>query len=322
MLGLALAVLLAAPASTAAFHTGEVQLAVPKKTGFELWDYRSEWNVNYTMASGGCVLIYKCVFYASGHFVIPTPNGVIFEDSKTISFWDGTLTYYGLPGKGYTDIFSDDSELGEIAPARSGRFLVAERSADRARGARLIEFTLQGRVKDHVFPELLDPNGRALGARHIELLADGCTLLYTNGSDDANGNRVRRMNICTDTAETDFATLIAGQYAGAIRQMPDGNVIVANGSGIFRFNSDGSLIRTYDFLGVTHVALTSSGDGFWAGGANDGAPQLRFYGNGSSIRIGNPEMQPPASADEVSDLVVAGEWRAAVAGPPRRRAAH
>src|SRR5207248_6897460 len=120
-----------------------------------------------------------------------------------ISFWDGTLLTFQMPGKAYRDIFSDDVELGEIAPARFGHFLVAERSADRARGARLIEFTLQGRLADHVFPEVLDANGRALGARHIELLADGCTLLYTNGSDDANGNRVRRMDICTDTAETD-----------------------------------------------------------------------------------------------------------------------
>src|SRR5438105_15796968 len=81
----------------------------------------------------------------------------------------------------------------------------------------------------------------------------------------------------------------------------------------------------YDLWGYRsewNVNYTMAGDSFWAAGANDGAPQLRFYGDGSSLRIGNPEMQPPASADEVSDLVVAGEWRTAVANPPRRRVAH
>ncbi|HUJ14635.1 MAG TPA: hypothetical protein VL284_12685 [Thermoanaerobaculia bacterium] len=313
MLGLALALMLTRPAATTPFPTGQVQLA----TNHDLWEYEPGWE--YTIATG-CALIFTCPAYSRANFDIPSPDGVFFEDGQTISFWDGVPEGFLESGKGYTDLFSDDAELSEIAPMGGGRLLVAERWADRARGAKLIEFDLHGRIGDHPFPEVLDANGRALGAEHIELLADRCTLLYTNGLDDPNGNRVRRMNICTDTAESDFATLVAGQDAGAIRQMPDGSVIVANGDAILRFSSDGSLMNSDEFPGVTHVALTPGGTEFWAAGVDNGAPVLRFFGDGSSIMIGNPDMQPPASADDITELVVAGEWRAAVAGPPRRRA--
>ena len=296
----------------------------------ELWVHTGG---TYASASGlaGSLLIYKYVPVATseGHFLIPTAMPleptyyppVIFHYRRTVSAWDGSPTYYELPGKGYDEIFTDDAELTEIAPMRAGHFLVAERSSDRTRGAKLIEFTVQGRVAEYRFPELV-VNDKALGAMHIEVLADQCTILYTLGNDDPRGNRVRRMNICTGQAESDFAPLIAGEYAGSIRQMANGDVIVANGFAILRFNSNGSLLRLYGFPGVTHVALTSDGDAFWAAGADGGVPQLRSFGDGSSIRIGNPEMRPPASADEVSDLVVTGEWRSAVAGPPRRRVAH
>jgi len=285
---------------------------------FNEWEYTSAWPNAYPW--GWQLTIKPIPFTGPGHFIEPAQNEVVFHFNQTVSVWDGTVTGFLSPSKGYRDIFTDDMELTEIAPMRSGHFLVAERSADRSRGASVIEFSLQGRITDHVFPELLDSNGRALGASHIELAADQCTLMYTLGSDDPEGGRIRRMNICNDTAESDFATLLPGQYAGAIRQLADGTVIAADGSAILRFAADGSLFQSYEFPGVTHLALTPDGTAFWAAGVNLGTEELRYFGDGSTIRLGNASSQSGFVAEDVSDLVVVGEWRAAVSA--RQRVAH
>src|SRR5204862_452166 len=130
---------------------------------------------------------------------------VLFHDGHTLSVWNGTQR----------DIFHDDAHLGEIAPLRGGRFLVAERS-----GAKLIEFDLRRRIADFDLPD---------GALHVEALANNCTVLYSTGADA----RVRRANICGGAAGPDFASLPAGNVAGAIRQMPGGDVLVAGGDAVF-----------------------------------------------------------------------------------------
>ncbi|HEX9160505.1 MAG TPA: hypothetical protein VF980_02260, partial [Thermoanaerobaculia bacterium] len=130
-----------------------------------------------------------------GQFLAPAPNRILFHDKHTMSVWDGVSPRF-------TNLFTDDAELSEIAPGSFGRYLVAERFADPARGARLIEFDLDGVVAEHPFgPNIVNRIG--VGASHIELLADHCTLLYTTGDDDPLGNRVRRMNICTNQPEPD-----------------------------------------------------------------------------------------------------------------------
>ena len=190
---LILAALVTAP--LAAFERGEVYFDV---TGTGLWVYRSGWP--YAVGVG-VPLIYKTVpFAGAGHFLVPAPDRILFTLDRTVSVWDGVARYYNEPGKGYDDIFPAGTDLGEIAPSRAGRYLVAERWNDRGRGAKLIEFDLHGRVEEYRFPELI-ANDRALGAMHIELLADHCTVLYTLGNDDPAGSRVRRLNICTNEAQ-------------------------------------------------------------------------------------------------------------------------
>jgi hypothetical protein len=200
---------------------------------------------------------------------------------------------------------------------RSGNFLVAERWNDLAHGAGLIEFNFKGTVRSYRFPDVIDSaNQRALGARHIELLADDCTLLYTLGDDDANGNRVRRMNICTGLPQTDFATLPAGQYAGAIRQLAGGNVLVADGTAVLQFSSEGSLLRSYQLPGVTSLALSVDGRTFWAAAVDHEQATLMHFnpavvdGAAVSVSLGNPGSQSSVVPLEVSDLVVVDEWRA------------
>ena len=251
---LALLLILAAFLTTPliAFERGEVYFGTrthfpggPVATSFDLFVYRAGWN--YALFTGGTVLIYKPVPFAwpGQFFLVPVPNRILFGYNGTVSVWDGVYHYANEPGKGYDDIVTDDTDLSEIAPGWPGRYLVAERSNDRARGARLIEFDLHGRIAEYRLPEVV-VNDRAIGAMHIEMLADQCTVLYTTGHDDPAGNRVHRFNICSNEPQPDFASLIAGEYAGAIRQLPNGDVLVANGSAILRFTSAGSFVRDTD----------------------------------------------------------------------------
>ncbi len=325
-----LSILLSLPA--AAFDKGDVLFEYRAHTpgdansrSYELWVHNIGWR--YAVMQGSA-LIYKPVPYSGlgGHLLIPSPNEIVFHHQRTVSLWDGVPTRGNLPGKGYTEIFTADTELSEIAPIRSGNYLVAERWAEQS--AKLIEFNIHGRIAEHPFPEVIDPaTNRALGAMHIELLSDQCTVLYTLGSEDPAGSRVRRMNVCTNQAQTDFATLLPGQYAGSIRQLPNGNVLVANGTAVLQFDAAGSLVRTYENPGVTHLALSTDGKAFWAASVDLEKAHLRRFDWSAvdattppSIQLGNDGMQIGTVPLETSDLVVVGEWRASTRAARRGRA--
>jgi hypothetical protein len=250
----------------------------------------------------GDIGVYKIVPYWADQFLIPAPNVVVFHDGHTVSFWDGTSMLLTDPRAPYSNIFSDDAHLTEIAPMRSGHFLVAEARIDR--GAKLIEFDTRKKIAEMPFD----------GAAHIELLSDQCTLLYTNGD-----LRVRRMNICTGEAASDFATLLPGEAAGSVRQMPNGHVLVAAGTGIVEFQADGSF-WTYDaFAGVTHVALTPDGASFWAGSRN---AQLWLVDPRTTTAAAVDLSYPGPLPIDVKDLVVVGEWRASMTPARARGARH
>lgn len=315
-----LALLLTTP--LAAFDRGDVllenrthvpALGIPGPL-YELWVHTG-WR--YAFSGGWQLLIHKPIPYTGpGRFLVPRPDQILSHHEQTVSVWDGVARPYWTEGKGYTEVFRHDTELSEIAPMRSGNFLVAEQWNDR--GAKLIEFNLQGRVAEYSFPEGIDTaTNRALGAMHIELLSDQCTVLYTLGKEIAS-NRVRRLNICTKQPQTDFASLVAGEYAGSIRQLPSGDILVANGSAVLQFTSQGSLVRSYQFPGVTHLALTTDGSAFWAAGVYLEKAHLRRFdlstpdADPPSLQLGNDEMKTLVVPLDVADLVIVGEWRAAL----------
>lgn len=210
--------LLSLPA--AAFDRGDVLLenrshrpGDGNSTSYDSWIHFG-WHYAFAM---GSALMYKPVPYhgVPGHFLIPTPADIVFHHERIVSHWDGVPRRGNTPGKGYTEIFTADAELSEIAPMRSGNYLVAERWTDGSRAARVIEFNVRGRVAEHPFPELIDPaTRRALGATHIELSSDQCTLLYTLGGDDPGGSRVRRMNLCYASGAGRFRDPAAGRVRG------------------------------------------------------------------------------------------------------------
>ena len=308
---IAVLVLFLAALPLAAFERGEVYFEHTSTYPGNSSPYSEAWvfapAFTHAFGTGGTLLLYKEVpMFGEGHFFIPAPNEILFHHDQTVSVWDGVNHVFNEPGLGYTELFHDDRELGEIAPMRPGLFLVPERGAA---GARLIVFSAQSRVAEIPFP-----NG--LGAEHIELLGDRCTLLY------GLGNRVARMNICTREALSDFAAMSAGETVGSIRQLPDGDVLVADGDGILQFSAGGALLRTYPFAGATRIALTPDGGAFYAGGVNAGKAELRFYGDGTEIPLGNPEMQSITVPLQPDDVVVVGEWRAAAQPMLRQRAVH
>ena len=106
------------------------------------------------------------------------------------------------------------------------------------------------------------------GTDHIDLAPDGCTMFYT--SRDAN---VYRFNVCTNTQLLPFNTQpLPGDIAYHVRVLPDGGVLVADGTRLVRLDASGNLVPTSYFApgesnywgGVDHI-----GDGtFWATNAD------------------------------------------------------
>lgn len=281
-----LAVIFAAPVS-GQFLRGEVEFVTSAAYWVAWPDFPS------VADCCGDIGLYKQVPYFADQFLTTGPNVMVFHDGHTMSFWDGSAVPVGDSRPAYTTIFTDSAHLTEIAPMRPNRFLVAS-------DTKLIAFDVRQKIREIPFA----------GAKHIELLGDDCTLLYTKADEV-----VRRMNVCTGAVEPDFASLLPNETAGSIRQLPNGHVLVAATTGVVEFQQDGSF-WTYDSLvGVTHIALAPDGASFWAGSTN-----------GQLFRVDPNTMAATAVMTgytgkpiEIRDLVVAGEWRAS-ATPAHMRA--
>ena len=112
-----------------------------------------------------------------------------------------------------------------------------------------------------------DYNGNFLGTLFsgrtdfFDIQADQCTALITQ-----EGSSILTHNLCTNTSLPDFASGVSGQ-AYALRIRTNGDVMLADGSVIRRFNSAGAEIMTYDATGENSwFALNLDPDGttFWS----------------------------------------------------------
>lgn len=101
---------------------------------------------------------------------------------------------------------------------------------------------------------------------------------------------------------------------------------MANGAAVLQFDSKGSLLRTYENRGVTHLALSTDGKVFWSAGVDLEKAYLRGFDLStpnaapSSIQLGNDGMFTLLVPLETTDLVVVGEWRASTSARRRGRA--
>ena len=102
----------------------------------------------------------------------------------------------------------------------------------------------------------------------IDLASDQCTMFYSD-----EGNTIHRFNVCTNTALTNFVTVVGANFY-ALRILPNGDVLAAAGPSVRRFNSAGTeILPAYTATGETFFfALNTDPDGthFWSGGITSG----------------------------------------------------
>jgi hypothetical protein len=192
--------------------------------------------------------------------------------------------------------------VSDIVPMRSGNLLIADTWAP----LRMIEMTRGGGIV-----ATYDLPGQYGSA--VELFSDQCTLLHAPGLEYVGPHpRVRRYNICTRTEQPDFAVLAANEQPTDMRQLPDGDVLIATREKVYRYSARGQLVRTYSVPAV-QLALTHDGLGFWAVGPEFPNDVLR------RVDFANPDAPFVVTAQRFRNtrgLAVVGEWRASA---PRAR---
>jgi hypothetical protein len=119
-------------------------------------------------------------------------------------------------------------------------------------------------VPGEPFPSELHPAEEAQGISWLDLAGDGCTLFYTS-----MGPNVKRFDVCTDAQLPDFNTTpLPGAFTHDLRVLPDGGLLVANGSVITRLTGTGAIAQTYAVAAEEPqlwTGLDIVGDGtFWA----------------------------------------------------------
>ncbi len=143
-----------------------------------------------------------------------------------------------------------------------------------------------------------------IGIGVFDLAADQCTIFYGNPVD-----RIRRYDVCNAAPLTDFVSIPS---PGHLRILADGGLLVTSSDSIYRLNSSGVILRTYQVPGQlfwSGIAVDVDGRSFWAIGSGDSA--FKF-----DIASG-AQMASFRSSDYLFDAItVVGEPRAALAGPP------
>jgi hypothetical protein len=156
----------------------------------------------------------------------------------------------------------------------------------------------------------LDPAGNLLatfnvarqdrGSDWVELLQDQKTLLYTS-----EGTSVKSFDISKNQQNADFATNLPGLSAFALRQLPDGTVLVADSTAALRLTSGGAIETTYTpnpaSQGIFALNLDPDGTSFWTADLITGVI-YRF-----DIASGNQLTSFTAPSHFVSGLAIFGE---------------
>jgi hypothetical protein len=108
------------------------------------------------------------------------------------------------------------------------------------------------------------------GSDWIDLSSDQCTIFYTS-----EGSTVKRFNVCTNTQLADFATGLPSPCY-AVRRRPNGEVLVACASAVFRLDANGAVLQSYTLGSVGEASfffamnLDPDGTSFWTAGYSSG----------------------------------------------------
>ena len=117
----------------------------------------------------------------------------------------------------------------------------------------------------------------------FDLAADQQVVYYTQ-----EGRSILRYNLVTNAAAGAAFTLPGGGNAYAIRLLPSGGLLVADGSNIKRLNAAGAVTQTYDQAGIDDwFALNLDPDGvtFWSAGIANG--RVRRFNLATGAVVGN-----------------------------------
>lgn len=203
---------------------------------------------------------------------------------------------------------------GDLLQMRSGELLLAEEGAYQREFPKLIRFSRDGKVAGaHYLPPVtMELGARYNGPRFIELLADQCTVAWTLGErfeQDrlSNARRIRAFDICTNRPVADLFVLPEdAEGAAGIRQLPNGDFLVATIGDVRRFDRTGKQLAVYH-VPAYHLVLTPDANGFWAG-KDTSVVRVDFAAPNTVAAVA--VLQP--SAYRVSAMTVVGEWRAAL----------
>jgi uncharacterized repeat protein (TIGR01451 family) len=211
-----------------------------------------------------------------------TPNGVVKLDTT------GKLV--GPFGSGYT------GNPESIVFSHAGNaFVGAAQNPGSSPLVPIFEFDANGNA---VASFQVAPENR--GSDWVDLLADQKTILYTS-----EGTSVKSFDISKNQQNPDFATNMPGAAAFALRQLPDGSVLVADSSAALRLSSTGTVLQTYSPNPATQslfaLNLDPDGTSFWTADLSTGVI-FRF-----DITSGKQLTNFTAPSNFVSGLAIFGE---------------
>ena len=139
----------------------------------------------------------------------------------------------------------------------------------------------------------------------FDIKADQCTALFTTEGDEIN-----TVDVCTGTVGSNFVTGTSGTDAFALRIRPAGDVLLADGSQIERFNSTGAQVQVYDAPGENSwfaLNLDPDGTSFWSADFTTGDVFKFDVATGAVLKSFNTG----TGSDTVFGLAVFGEFTAA-----------
>jgi sugar lactone lactonase YvrE len=165
----------------------------------------------------------------------------------------------------------------------------------------------------------LDPSGKSigsfspatekLGTGWITLDPDQCTMFYTSG-----GSGIKRYDVCKAVQLPDFTAQPLSGPCYEVRIRPNGELMVACASQVYRLDSFGNVIQTYTGLGngvLFALTLDPDGTSFWTADTNI-ATIYRL-----DILTGKQMVKPiRADASKLGGLAVVGEIAVQLQPPP------
>lgn len=256
------------------FSTGDIFVSVTN--GIVQWRH-PDGTLNQLLNTGtSAPEITGGAFDTSGNFYVTTFNG------NTVTKFSPNGSLLGNVATG----FNADPE--SIVFDAVGNFYVGQ-----ADGTRDIRKFLPDGTPLTSFDVPVGPRG----SDWIDLAADQKTIFYTS-----EGTLIRRFNVMTNTALPDFATLPGGPAFG-LRIRPNGEVLVAASSQIFRLNASGTVIQTYSVTGQAGffaLNLDPDGTSFWSADISTGEVFKFNIATGAILQQFN-------AGDRVTGLSIKGE---------------